>query len=67
MMDEAALKDYHAADMGKAMTAIELAARVKESYDEHWIIKNVRRAVAEAARYGCTHLRAFADVTARPA
>jgi cytosine deaminase len=62
MMDEDALRDYHGADMGKAMTAIELAARVKESYDEKWIIRNVRRAVAQAALYGCTHLRAFADV-----
>lgn len=65
MMDEEALKDYHAADMGKAMTAIELAARVKEKYDESWIIKNVRRAMAEAAHYGCTHLRAFADVDSK--
>jgi len=65
MMDEAALKDYHAADMGKAMTAIELAARVKENYDEKWIIKNVRKAVALAARYGCTHIRAFADVDSK--
>jgi len=64
-MDEEALKDYHAADMGKAMTAIELAARVKEKYDESWIIINVRRAMAEAARYGCTHLRAFADVDSK--
>jgi cytosine deaminase len=62
MMDESALKDYHGADMGKAMTAIELAARVKEQYDERWIILNVRRALADAARYGCTHIRAFADV-----
>jgi cytosine deaminase len=62
MMDEDALKDYHGADMGKAMTAIELAARVKENYDETWIIKNVRKAVAQAAIYGCTHIRAFADV-----
>jgi len=65
MMDEEALKDYHAADMGKAMTAIELAARVKEKYDESWIIKNVRQAMSEAARYGCTHLRAFADVDSK--
>ena len=65
MMDEEALKDYHAANMGKAMTAIELAARVKEKYDKSWIIKNVRRAVAEAAFYGCTHLRAFADVDSK--
>ncbi len=65
MMDEAALKDYHGADMGKAMTAIELAAKIKEKYDEKWIIKNVRRAAALAARYGCTHIRAFADVDSK--
>ena len=65
MMDEEALKDYHAADMGKAMTAIELAARVKERYDESWIIQNVRRAIVEAVRYGCTHMRAFADVDSK--
>jgi cytosine deaminase len=62
MMDEEALKDYHGADMGKAMTAIELAARIKAKYDESWIIINVRKAVAQAALYGCTHIRAFADV-----
>jgi cytosine/creatinine deaminase len=65
MMDESALKDYHGADMGKAMTAIELAARVKENYAESWIIKNVRRAMLDAARYGCTHIRAFADVDSK--
>ena len=62
MMDEEALTSYHAEGMGKAMNAIELAARVKEKYDEAWIIKNVRRAVAQAAIYGNTHIRAFADV-----
>ena len=62
MMDEEALKDYHGEDMGKAMTAIELAARVKEKYDESWIVENVRKAVALAAYYGNTHIRAFADV-----
>jgi cytosine/creatinine deaminase len=65
MMDEEALKDYHGADMGKAMTAIELAARVKEKYDESWIIVNVRKAVALAALYGTTHIRAFADVDSK--
>jgi len=65
MMDEAALKDYHGADMGKAMTAIELAAKIKEQYDEKWIIKNVRKAAALAGRYGCTHIRAFADVDSK--
>jgi len=65
MMDEEALKDYHGADMGKAMTAIELAARVKEKYDQSWILPNVRKAVAQAAIYGCTHMRAFADVDSK--
>jgi cytosine deaminase len=65
MMDEAALKDYHGADMGKAMTAIELAARVKEKYAEDWILENARKAVALAGIYGCTHMRAFADVDSK--
>jgi cytosine deaminase len=65
MMDEEALKAYHGANMGKAMTAIELAARVKEKYDESWIIQNVREAIAEAAQFGNTHIRAFADVDSK--
>jgi len=65
MMDDEALKGYHAEGMGKAMTTIELAARVKEKYDEVWIIKNVRRALAQAAIYGNTHIRAFADVDSK--
>ncbi len=65
MMDEAAMKDYHGADMGKAMTAIELAARIKEKYDESWILPNVRKALAQAVIYGCTHIRAFADVDSK--
>ena len=62
MMDEEAMKDYHGTGMGKAMTAIELASMVKEKYAESWIIKNVRKAMALSAKYGCTHTRAFADV-----
>lgn len=65
MMDEEALKEYHGAEMGKAMTAIELAARVKEKYDQSWIVPNARKAVAQAVIYGCTHMRAFADVDSR--
>src|SRR5918993_1676366 len=65
MMDEEALTSYHAEGMGKAMNAIELAARVKEKYDEAWIIKNVRKAIAQAAIYGNTHIRAFADVDSK--
>lgn len=61
-MDEAALRDYHGQQMGKAMTAIELAAAVKEQYDEQWILENVRQALREATHYGNTHIRAFADV-----
>jgi cytosine deaminase len=64
-MDEAALRDYHGGEMGKAMTAIELAARVKDDYDREWIVPNVRKAVALAALHGNTHIRAFADVDAK--
>src|SRR5687768_15600101 len=65
MMDEEALMSYNAEGMGKAMTTIELAARIKEKYDEAWIIKNVRKALAQAAIYGNTHIRAFADVDSK--
>ena len=65
MMDEEALTAYQGEGMGKAMNAIELAARVKEKYNETWIIKNVRKAIAQAAIYGNTHIRAFADVDSK--
>jgi cytosine/creatinine deaminase len=65
MMDDEALTGYHAVGMGKAMTTIELAARVKEKYAEEWIVKNVRRALAQAALHGNTHIRAFADVDSK--
>uniref|UniRef100_A0A7C4QA22 Cytosine deaminase n=1 Tax=Bellilinea caldifistulae TaxID=360411 RepID=A0A7C4QA22_9CHLR len=61
MMDDEALGAYTGEAMGGAMTAIELAARVKEKYDESWIIENVRKAVKLAIRFGNTHIRAFAD------
>jgi len=65
MQDEKALKSYHGSDMGSAMTAIEQAARVKEKYDEKWIIENVRKALRLAALNGNTHIRAFADVDSK--
>src|SRR5574339_607580 len=65
MMDEEALTGYHAEGMGKAMKTIELAARVKEKYAEEWIIKNVRRALAQAALHGTTHIRGFADIDSK--
>jgi len=61
MAGERALTSYQAGSMGKAMTAIELASKVKEHYDEAWIIENVRKALNLAVRYGTTHIRAFAD------
>jgi len=64
-MTEEALNAYHGEGMGKAMTAIELAAKVKEQYDESWILPNVRKALKLAALYGNTHIRAFADVDSK--
>jgi len=61
MVGEDALTSYQGGSMGKAMTAIELASRVKEQYDESWIIENVRKAVKLAVKNGVTHIRAFAD------
>jgi cytosine deaminase len=62
MMSEDALKDYHGEGMGKAMTAIEAASKIKEKYDEKWILPNVRKALKLAAQNGVLHIRAFADV-----
>jgi len=61
MIGDEALVSYQRGGMGRAMTAIELASKVKDKYDEAWIIKNVRRAMRLAVKYGTTHLRAFAD------
>ena len=65
MMDSKALSAYHGESMGAAMTAIELAARIKERYNEKWIIPNVRKALKKAALNGNTHIRAFADVDSK--
>ncbi len=61
MMDEAAMGAYTDGSMGGAMTAIELAANIKEQYNESWIIENVRKALNLAVKFGNTHIRAFAD------
>ena len=61
MVGEDALGSYTSGSMGGAMTAIEQAAKVKEQYDESWIIENVRRALELAIKFGNTHIRAFAD------
>ncbi|MCZ6727820.1 MAG: amidohydrolase family protein [Acidobacteria bacterium] len=65
MQDSTALEAYRGGTMGAAMKAIEAAARVKETYDERWILANVRRALRLAVRFGNTHIRAFADVDSK--
>ena len=65
MMDSKALSSYHGEGMGAAMTAIELAARIKDQYEEGWILKNVRKCLKKAALNGNTHIRAFADVDSK--
>lgn len=61
LVGEEALKSYREGTMGKAMTAIELASKVKERYHEDWILENVRKAIDLAVIHGITHIRAFAD------
>lgn len=65
MMSEDALLAYQKAGMSGAAAAIALASEVKKSYHASWIVKNARRAVALAALYGTTHMRAFADVDSK--
>jgi cytosine deaminase len=65
MMEEEALQAYQGEGMGKALSSIELASKIKEKYAEDWIVENARRAVALAALHGNLHIRAFADVDAK--
>ena len=65
MMDSAALTSYHGQGMGAAMTAIELAAKIKHRYKEDWVLKNARKCLKKAALNGNTHIRAFADVDSK--
>ncbi len=60
-----ALDFYQGDGMGKAMSAIDAAAEVKRSQNVEQMIEYVRRAVAMAAFYGNTHIRAFADVDSK--
>lgn len=65
MMDSAALTSYHGEGMGAAMTAIELAAKIKDRYEEGWVYQNARKCLKKAALNGNTHIRAFADVDSK--
>lgn len=61
MIGDEALRSYTSGTMGGAMTAIEQAASVKQSYDEGWIIENVRQALELAVKFGNTYIHAFVD------
>jgi len=60
--EEAVLVEYEKPSMGGAMTAIELASKVKEHYVESEILERVRHVLTDAEYYGVSHVRAFADV-----
>ena len=62
LAEEAALTQYQSSTMAGAMTAVEMASKVKEHYVETEILERVRRVLADAERYGVSHVRAFADV-----
>lgn len=65
MMSEEALNAYQGDGMAQALSAIDLASKIKEKYDAAWIVPNARRAVALAALYGTLHIRALADVDSK--
>ena len=64
-LGDAALADYQSGEMGKAMSAIETAASVKEGQSNEMMLAAGRRAVAMAVYYGNTHIRALADVDSK--
>ncbi|MEA2024737.1 MAG: amidohydrolase family protein [Actinomycetota bacterium] len=64
-LGDAALAEYQSGDMGKAMSAIETAAAVKDGQDPDAMVAAGRRALAMAAYYGNTHIRALADVDSK--
>ena len=64
-LGDAALSEYQSGDMGKAMSAIETAASVKEGQNAEAMLTAGRRALAMAAYYGNTHIRSLADVDSK--
>ncbi|MEX2445692.1 MAG: amidohydrolase family protein [Alkalispirochaeta sp.] len=65
LLGDSALREYHASGMGGAMTAIELAAAVKDRYEQGLLVPGIRRAVERAIGYGTSVIRAFADTDTR--
>lgn len=66
-LGDAALSDYQSGEMGSAMSAIEKAAAVKIGQDVGAMMVAGRSALAMAAYYGNTHIRALADVDSKAA
>jgi len=62
LAEEAALRQYQESSMAGAMSAIEMASKVKEHYREGEIVDRVRKVLTDAEYYGVSHIRAFADV-----
>lgn len=62
LVGDDAISAYRGGGMGGALSAIDIASAVKDSYDESWIEPNARAAVLDAARHGVRHILAFADV-----
>lgn len=62
LAEEATLTQYHGSSKNGAMTAVELASKVKEHYVESEIEQRVRRVLIDAEYFGVSDIRAFADV-----
>ena len=62
LIDDSTLETYQGSSMTNAMTAIELASKVKEHYVESEIISRVRKVLTEAERNGVSNIRSFVDV-----
>jgi len=62
MLSEEAVREYQSSGMGGAMAAIEIASRVKERYEESWIMRNAMKAMLDGLKHGVLYVRAFVDV-----
>ena len=80
MMEEETLKAYQSDNMRAALTAIELAAAIKEKYAESWIVDLIGvtrrtalvrtnagelRHISQPVRRGCIEIARWARVTQR--
>ncbi|MFQ5950584.1 MAG: amidohydrolase family protein [Candidatus Geothermarchaeales archaeon] len=65
MVSSRVLESYQEMSVGGATSAVDLAAEVKERYDEGEIEERARRVLENARSHGVTHVRAFADVDTR--